>query len=64
MIAPYKTNELGQFKEKIKKKVLENILVVMHDVSLILNSIKPGHVKTRIMSIATSKGADQPACLV
>ena len=40
MIAPYKMNELGQFKEKSRKKYfLENILVVMHDMSLILNSI-------------------------
>ena len=30
MISPYKTNELGQFKEKSRKKVLENNLVVMH----------------------------------
>ena len=33
----------------------------MHDVSLILNSIRPRHVKTCLMSIETNKGADQPA---
>ena len=35
----------------------------MHDVSSILNSIKPCHVKICLMSIATNKGADQPAHL-
>ena len=29
-----------------------------------INSIYPCHVKTCLMSIATNKGADQPACAV
>ena len=63
-IALYKMDERGQFKEKSRKKALENIYIVMQDVSPIANSIEPGHVKPCLMSIATNKGADQPAHLL